>query len=160
QRFLLIYFGSVIGGNLLSLYVHRHHEYRSYGASGGVCGIIFASIMLFPGMRVVDFYLPVSIPGWLYVILFMAGSFLAMKANNRGNVGHDAHLGGAIVGLLVAAALEPEAARANWKILLLVTGTSVWLLVYLWLNPLFLSFRSFFGPGSRSSTRLAQRPSY
>src|SRR5882672_6773461 len=33
-QFLSIYFGAVIGGDLLSLYVHRHHEYRSYGASG------------------------------------------------------------------------------------------------------------------------------
>jgi membrane associated rhomboid family serine protease len=39
--FLLIYFGAVIGGNLLSLYVHRHHEYAAYGASGGVCGLVF-----------------------------------------------------------------------------------------------------------------------
>ncbi len=47
-QFLLIYFGAIVGGDLLSLYVHRHHEYRSYGASGGVCGIIFASILIHP----------------------------------------------------------------------------------------------------------------
>src|SRR4051812_17434188 len=35
-QFLLIYFGSVIGGNLLSLFLHRHHDYAAYGASGGV----------------------------------------------------------------------------------------------------------------------------
>src|SRR5207237_4237613 len=45
-QFLLIYFGAVIGGNLLSLYVHRLHDYRAYGASGGVCGIIFAYILM------------------------------------------------------------------------------------------------------------------
>ena len=50
--FLLIYFGSVIGGSLLSLYVHRHHDYLAYGASGGVCGVIFAYILLFPGAGV------------------------------------------------------------------------------------------------------------
>src|SRR5271165_6776755 len=33
-QFLMIYFGAVVGGNLLALYVHRHHEYRAYGASG------------------------------------------------------------------------------------------------------------------------------
>jgi hypothetical protein len=36
-QLLLIYFGAIIGGNLLSLYIHRHHDYRAYGASGGVC---------------------------------------------------------------------------------------------------------------------------
>src|SRR5437773_12317858 len=103
-QFLLIYFGAIVGGNLLSLYVHRHHEYRAYGASGGVCGILFAYILLFPGASISSFLLPVAVPGWLYVIVFMAGSFMAMKDNNRGNIGHDAHLGRAIVGLLVAAA--------------------------------------------------------
>src|ERR1051326_3787848 len=36
RDFLLIYFSSVLGGSLLSLYLHRHHEYAAYGASGGV----------------------------------------------------------------------------------------------------------------------------
>jgi hypothetical protein len=159
RLFLLVYFGSIIGGNLLSLYVHRHHEYRAYGASGGVCGIIFAYIVLFPGARIADFLLPVSIPGWLYAILFIAVSFLAMKDNNRGNIGHDAHLGGAIVGLLVAAALEPKVARANWKILLIVVGAALLLLLYLWLNPLFLPVHSFFGPGLRRKAIARDAPS-
>src|SRR5882762_4294217 len=91
-QFLAIYFGAVVGGNLLSLYVHRHHEYRAYGASGGVCGIIFAYILLFPGASISQFLMPLAIPGWLYAIGFMVASFLAMKAH-RDNVGHDAHLG-------------------------------------------------------------------
>jgi membrane associated rhomboid family serine protease len=137
EQFLLIYLGSIVGGDLLSLYIHRHHEYRAYGASGGVCGIIFAHILLWPGSSVGIFVLPVSVPGWLYVILFMAGSFYAMKAG-RDNVGHDAHLGGAIIGLLLAAALCPEAVRQNWQIFLLVFVGALALLVYLWLNPLLL----------------------
>ena len=116
--FLLIYFGSVIGGNLLSLYVHRHHDYLSYGASGGVCGIIFAYLLLFPGVGIMV-YLALPIPGWLYAIGFLVGSFVAMK-RAKDNIGHDAHLGGAIVGLLIAAALHPKAALDNWKIFLLV----------------------------------------
>src|SRR5882762_6836437 len=91
-QFLAIYCGAVVGGNLLSLYVHRHHEYRAYGASGGVCGIIFAYILLFPGSSIQQFPIPIPIPGWLYAIGFMVASFLAMKAH-RDNVGHDAHLG-------------------------------------------------------------------
>src|SRR3954469_10647660 len=39
--FLAIYFASIVGGSLLALWLHRHHVYRAYGASGGVCGIIF-----------------------------------------------------------------------------------------------------------------------
>lgn len=140
--FLLIYFGAVGGGNLLSLYVHRHHDYLAYGASGGVCGIIFAYILLFPAAGV-GLYFVVPLPGWLYAIGFMVGSFLALK-NAKDHVGHDAHLGGAIVGLLIAAGLHPEAAIHNWKIFLLVLILTVLLLTYLWVNPLFLQLPAFF----------------
>ncbi len=140
--FLLIYFGSVIGGDLLSLYVHRHHDYAAYGASGGVCGLVFAYILLFPGAGI-GLYLVVPLPGWLYALGFLVGSFVALKSA-KDNVGHDAHLGGAIVGLLIAAALHPEAALYNWKVFLLVFVPAVLLLVYVWFNPLFLPVHSFF----------------
>src|SRR3974390_2787928 len=143
-EFLLIYFGAVVGGGLLSLYVHRHHHYFAYGASGGVCGIIFAHILLLPGSGVNMYFIPVSVPGWLYAIGFLIGSFYAMKAG-RDNVGHDAHLGGAIVGLLIAAALNPVVTRYNWRIFVIVLVAAIALLVYLWNNPLLLPVSVFSG---------------
>src|SRR5437773_9079836 len=103
-HFLLIYFGAIIGGNVLSLYVHRHHEYHAYGASGGVCGIIFSYIFLFPGSGISVFPLPVSVPAWLYAILYFVGSIWALKRQTD-NISHDAHLGGAIIGLWTTAAV-------------------------------------------------------
>jgi membrane associated rhomboid family serine protease len=135
--FLLIYFGSVIGGNLLSLYVHRRHQYLAYGASGGVCGIVFAYVLLDPHGGIAPFFLPIFVPGWLYALGFMLGSFYGLR-RNAGNIGHDAHLGGAVCGLLVAAALRPELVGANPLMFLLVLGVSVALLVCLWLRPLYL----------------------
>lgn len=137
QRLLLIYLGSILGGNLLSLYLHRHHIYRAYGASGGVCGIIFAHILLWPGSGIGFFIIPVSIPGWLYAPLFIFGSFRAMKAG-RDHIGHDAHLGGAIIGLLIAAGLEPQAVRYNPLVFFTVLIAAAALFVYLWVNPLML----------------------
>jgi len=142
--FLLIYFGAIIGGNLLSLYVHRHHDYQAYGASGGVCGMIFAHILLLPDTGIYVYFIPVAIPGWLYAILFLGGSFLALK-QGKDNVGHDAHLGGAIVGLLVAAGLHPEMALNNWKIFISILVLAIALLAYLWINPLFLPSAAFRG---------------
>lgn len=136
-KFLVVYLAAIVGGSLLSLWIHRHHEYHAYGASGGVCGMIFSFIFLFPGSDLVVFPLPVSIPAWLYAILFFIGSFLALK-RQADNIGHDAHLGGAIIGLWTTAALEPWIVRQQPKLLLAISVLSVLLFVYLAKNPLFL----------------------
>ncbi len=150
SQFLLIYFGSVLGGSLLSLYVHRRHEYRAYGASGGACGVIFAVILLFPGIRVAPLFINAFlVPGWAYAIGFMLFSFYGLR-RNRDNIGHDAHLGGAIVGLLVAAALHPQAVRANWPVFLLLLSGALLILVYLWFNSLMLPLAAFL-PRRRST---------
>jgi Family of unknown function (DUF6576) len=79
-------------------------------------------------------------------------------ARARDNVGHDAHLGGAIVGLLIAAALEPEAVRENLKVFLLVLIPAVLLLIYLWVNPFFLPVPAVFGRPRQVRTRSTHRP--
>jgi membrane associated rhomboid family serine protease len=155
---LLIYFGSVIGGDLLALYVHRHHEYLAYGASGGVSGIIFAYLLLIPGAGI-QVYFVMPIPGWLYAIGFIVGSFIAMK-RAKDNIGHDAHLGGAIVGLLIAAALHPQAALYNWTIFLLVLVPAILVLVYLWVNPLFLPIPSFLARPFAAKRQRSSLPTY
>ncbi len=105
--FLLIYFASLIGGNLLSLFIHRHHgDYSAAGASGAICGIIFAYIAIFPGAGINIFFLPLSIPGWIYGLLFVLFSVYGIRSS-RQTVGHDAHLGGALVGMATAILLRP-----------------------------------------------------
>jgi membrane associated rhomboid family serine protease len=160
-EFLGIYFGAIVGGGLLSLYVHRHHVYQAYGASGGVCGVIFASILLFPDEKIRLLYLPFSCPAWLFAIGYILYSFYGMKQNNRGNVGHDAHLGGAIVGLLIAAGLHPDKARDNLPIFLIAFISAVLLLMYLWRNPMFLPLSAILrAPFSKRKITLAALPTH
>jgi membrane associated rhomboid family serine protease len=135
KTLLLVYFGSIIGGGLLSLYLHRHHEYRALGASGGVCGVIFASIFLLPGGSIYIFPLPVPIPTWLYAIGFIVGSFLELR-RQASNIGHDAHLGGAVVGLLITTALHPSIVPQQPLLYVTVLGLSTGLFLYLWRCPL------------------------
>jgi len=144
---LAIYFGAVVGGSLLSLYVHRHHQYLAYGASGGTCGVLFAYILLFPGANIY-LYVPIPIPGWLYAIGYLLFSLYGLK-ENRGNIGHDAHLGGAIIGFLIAAVMNSAAVRENAGIFFTVLGLAVALLIYLWLNPLFLPLSALVGGPKR-----------
>lgn len=121
--FGLIYVGSILGGSLLALAMHRHHEYSAVGASGGVCGVMFAHIFLFPGSEVSLFILPIYVPAWIYVVLFLAYSFSGMY-RQRDNIGHDAHLGGALVGLGITTALYPNIIRDSpwlWAGVVVVT---------------------------------------
>lgn len=156
-----IYFGAIVGGSLLSLYVHRHHVYQAYGASGGVCGIIFAYMLLFPGGSIRMFFLPFGIPAWLYAIGFILYSFYGMKGKIHGNIGHDAHLGGAIIGLLIAAGFHPQEARENLTIFLIVFFSAVLLLAYLWLSPMFLPLSAIFrAPFAAKKDRLAAPPNH
>ena len=99
--FLLIYLGSIIVGNLFSFYIYRHQPY--YSAIGGVSGIIFACIAIEPNLRV-NF-----IPGWLFGTIYFGYSVYRMLNPRVGdNVGHAAHLGGAIFGLIIIIISAPS----------------------------------------------------
>jgi len=124
-KFLLVYFTSLIGGDLLSLFVHRNHgDYNAVGASGAVSGIIFACIALFPNMGVGFFGLPFSIPSWLYGIVYILFSIYGIKSS-KDNIGHDAHLGGALVGMTVALLLEPVAFIDNYLTILIIAVPTI-----------------------------------
>lgn len=120
-NYLIIYFTSLIAGNLFALYIHRHHgDYSAVGASGAVCGLIFASIALFPGLGIGFFGLPFSIPSWLYGILYIAYSFYGIKSQ-KDNIGHEAHLGGALMGMIVALLIRPHSITENYIPILLIS---------------------------------------
>ena len=129
-NFLIIYFASLIGGDLLALFVHRNHgDYSAVGASGAVSGVIFASIVLYPDIEIGMVVLPVFIKGWIYGILYVLYSIYGIKSN-KDNIGHEAHLGGALIGILAVLILRPTAWQDNYLTILLITVPMV---VFIWL---------------------------
>lgn len=113
HRTALIYLTGAVAGSLLSLVIHRKDpDYRAVGASGAVCGIIFASIFLLPGGSIIVFPLPIPIPAWAYAIIFILASIYGLD-RNRGNIGHDAHLGGALSGIASAAIIDPASVTSQ-----------------------------------------------
>lgn len=107
-NFVIIYIGSLIFGNLLSLYFHKEeYWYSAIGASGAVTGVLYAAILLDPGMRLYMFFIPVPIPGYVFGIGYLLYSIYGMK-NRIGNIGHDAHFGGAVGGYAITLILEPS----------------------------------------------------
>jgi membrane associated rhomboid family serine protease len=106
--FLLIYVASLLLGNLLSYYFHKdEYEYNAVGASGAVSGIIYAAILLYPDMSLYMFFIPIPIPAYVFGIGYMLYSIYGMK-NRIGNIGHDAHFGGAVGGYILTLVLVPQ----------------------------------------------------
>ena len=105
--FLLVYFFSLLLGNLLSFYFHKNdYYYNAVGASGAVSGIIYAAILLIPDMSLYMFFIPIPIPAYIFGIGYMFYSIYGMK-RKLGNIGHDAHFGGAVGGYLLTILLAP-----------------------------------------------------
>lgn len=129
-EFLLIYFASLIGGGLLSLLVHRNQgDYSSVGASGAICGVLFAAVAIFPDMGIGFFLLPISIPGWIYALLFVFFSIYAIRSR-KNNIGHETHLGGGLVGMILALIMHPSAFANNYgKILIILVPTIAFIYV-------------------------------
>ena len=112
-KFLIIYFGSLLMGSLLSLYFHKNEYYYSaVGASGAVMGIIYSAILLQPGMSLYIFFIPIPIPAYIFGIGYLLYSIYGMK-NRVGNIGHDAHFGGAVGGYLITLAFAPWLFKTN-----------------------------------------------
>jgi membrane associated rhomboid family serine protease len=122
-RFVIIYLVSLIGGHLLALFIHRNHgSYSSVGASGAVSGIIFASIALFPGKDIFLFF--IRIPGWAYGLAYVIFSIYGIKSK-KDNTGHEAHLGGAIIGMLTILLFYPSAFAENYIVILLLAVPTI-----------------------------------
>ena len=106
--FLLVYFGSLIFGSLLTMVFHgNEYSYRAVGASGAVTGIVYSAILLEPRILIYGF-----IPGYLFGIAYLLYSIYGMK-EKRDNIGHAAHFGGAIGGYAITLIKDPILFQEN-----------------------------------------------
>lgn len=79
---------------------HQHNpNYRSLGLSGVTSAIVFATILLFPMQKMGMIFLPVMIPAWIFGILYLAFEIYSDR-NRKTNIAHDAHIAGAIFGII------------------------------------------------------------
>jgi membrane associated rhomboid family serine protease len=129
--FVIIYLGSLLTGSLYSLRFHKKEPYYSaVGASGAVSGILFSGIILAPNKLYNFIFFPfVDIPGYILGVGYLLYSIYGMK-KQLGNVGHAAHLGGAIGGFVLTLILNPEVFVAQTFVVALLTIPIVLLLLF------------------------------
>ena len=107
-KFLALYLTSLYLGNYLSYrYHYKQDNYTAVGASGAVSGVDFSAVLLYPEMKMMLLFLPIPLPGYVMATLYLVYTIYGMR-KQRDNIGHTAHFGGAIAGLLATVAFVPR----------------------------------------------------
>ncbi len=112
-NYLVIYFGSLVVAHLFLYGKYKDDpEYVAVGASGAISGIIFGFCLFFPFEKIYLFLIPIGIPAFLFAVGFAGYSYWASNQPPGkgvfGRVAHEAHLGGAVGGLILTILLEPR----------------------------------------------------
>jgi membrane associated rhomboid family serine protease len=104
----------VLGGLFATLIPYFRHKdnpgYRSLGASGAVSAVIFAGILFAPQMEIYVYF--IRLPAWVFAPLYLAFEFWSDR-NSRTGIAHDAHIGGALFGILFALITNIEMVKAG-----------------------------------------------
>jgi len=104
-NFLIIYLTSLIFGNWVTYRNNSENmNYSAVGASGAVMGIVYSAILLNPEMTL--FFIIIPMPGYIFGLGYLIYSIYSMKKVND-NIGHEAHLGGAIAGFFSTILISP-----------------------------------------------------
>lgn len=107
-RFVVLYLCGLLASNLGTCIKHRNEpDYASLGASGAISAVLFASIVYFPGSKLFIVPIPIPIPAPLFAVAYLAYSYYSSR-NLKGRINHDAHIAGALVGLLFVAVTDPQ----------------------------------------------------
>ncbi|MBM4157303.1 MAG: rhomboid family intramembrane serine protease [Ignavibacteria bacterium] len=94
----LIYLISLLCGSVLTVILnYKNPSYLAVGASGAVSGIVFSYVLFNPFAMIMVFFVPM--PAFVFAFLYVGISIYGMKTK-MGNIGHEAHLGGAVGGVI------------------------------------------------------------
>ena len=106
--FCVLYFAGMIAATFFPMVKHQDQPgYQSLGASGAVSAVLFAVILWNPTLSLSLMFIPIPIPAYVFGPLYLFFEYYSLKKGNTG-IAHDAHIGGAIFGILFVLMLDPQ----------------------------------------------------
>lgn len=105
--FLAFYILALVLSDVPSYIKHRNdYGYRSIGASGAVSAVVFAAILFQPWASIYVFF--VKLPAFIYGILYLGYTIYMSRSGRGSGIDHDAHLWGAVFGIIFPLIFEPR----------------------------------------------------
>jgi len=105
-KFILLYMLGLILCDIPTIIKNRNNpSYYSLGASGAISAILFCWIVFNPTSHIGFLFLPFEIPAWIFGPLYLIYCTVA-GSQQWGNINHDAHFYGAVVGIIMAFVLN------------------------------------------------------
>lgn len=105
--FIALYILAIVVSDLPTFFKHKNNPgYNSLGASGGVSAVIFAFIIFQP-LSDICLYFALCMPGFILGALYILFSWYQGRKSND-NINHDAHLYGALFGLIFCIVVAPS----------------------------------------------------
>jgi len=105
-NYLLLYLGGIVVSTIHSYIKHQDDlGYSALGASGATSAVLYSFVVMYPTEEVYLYFIPIT--AWIFgVIYLMYSHYMAQKGND--NIGHDAHIGGAIYGVAITILFNPD----------------------------------------------------
>jgi len=108
--FIAMYVLGIIVSDVPTLFKHQNNPgYNSLGASGAVAAVIFGCI-LFQPLQDICLYAVLCFPGFILGTIYIIYSYYSSK-RSKDRINHDAHLYGALFGLVFCIVLYPDSIR-------------------------------------------------
>ena len=104
--FALLYVISLVLSDIPTILQQKNNAgYYSLGASGAISAVLFGFILFEPKAEL-RIFLAIPMPAYLFAVLYIGYCIWASK-NSNDRINHDAHLFGALAGLIITILLHP-----------------------------------------------------
>lgn len=105
-NYVVLYIGGVIVSTVHSYFKHQDNVYYSaLGASGATSAVLYSFVIMYPTEEVYLYFIPVT--AWIFGVLYLMYSHYMAK-QGKDNIGHDAHIGGALFGVAITLFFNPN----------------------------------------------------